>query len=255
MRSAQITLDGPPETHDRMRPLRERPPDVRRHPRQHRAVRRPPADRRTGQPRHLQRRRGRDACSTCSPSAGSVAGSPCTRAGSSPSTTARAPRARRTRRRASPCRSSPWSSGRSSRVRASWGSRPPSFRSRSARRARRCAPTSWSSARAASSTSAGTPSGNAREVIGHLRSWRDPNDRVLEVAALRPLHRRGLPLLHRPPDLHGRLRPSRDARPRRRLEVLDVPDDLPRAGRGVRRRRRGGEATGLRHALLPLTPV
>ena len=39
----------------------------------------------------------------------------------------------------------------------SWGSRRPSSRSRSAHRARRSAPTSWSWAPAASSTSAGTP--------------------------------------------------------------------------------------------------
>ena len=57
--------------------------------------------------------------------------------------------------------------------------------------------------------------GNHREVVGHLRSWRDPERPGAQVAALRPVRRRGLPRLHRAADLHGRVRAPRDARPRR----------------------------------------
>ena len=59
-----------------------------------------------------------------------------------------------------------------------------------------------------------------------------------EVAALRPVHRRGMPFVHRPPDLHGRLRPPPDDGSRR-CQVLDVPPHPSTPGRGVRRCRRG----------------
>ena len=51
--------------------------------------------------------------------------------------------------------------------------------------------------------------GNPHEVIGHLRSWRDPNDRVLKWLRYDPFTDEGLPLVHRAADLHGRLRPPR----------------------------------------------
>jgi uncharacterized protein len=97
--------------------------------------------------------------------------------------------------------------------------------------------------------------GNHREVIGHLRSWRDPNDRVLKWLRYDPFADEGcrgciaLPTCmggcahHAMSDRAGDSKCS-TFRTTYREQVADFARSAEAAG-----------ATGLRHALLPLVPV
>jgi uncharacterized protein len=97
--------------------------------------------------------------------------------------------------------------------------------------------------------------GNHREVVGHLRSWRDPNDRVLKWLRYDPFADEGcrgcvaLPTCmggcahHAMNDRAGDSKCS-TFRTTYREQVADFARAADAAG-----------ATGLRHALLPLLPV
>ena len=180
VRDAQITLDGPAETHDLMRPLRNGRGTFDVDPRQRR--RRAPTCCRsrcgsTSTPPTPTRPCG---SSTSWSSAASPARSRSIPSGSSPTPTRPAPRARPTGRAASPCRSSPRSSAAFLAAAYERGLAEPAL-----------------------PEPVGTPCtavrvnelvvgargelykcfdsvGDAREVVGHLRSWQDPNDRVLK---------------------------------------------------------------------------
>ena len=124
--------------------------------------------------------------------------------------------------------------------------RRPSCRRRSGRRARPSGPTSSSSARVASSTSATTPSAT-HEVIGHLRSWQDPNDRVLKWLRYDPFADEGCRSCIALPTCMGGCAHNQMTDPRR-LEVLDVPADPSRQVEEYADAAEAGEATGPRHA-------
>ena len=97
--------------------------------------------------------------------------------------------------------------------------------------------------------------GNHREVIGHLRSWRDPNDRVLKWLRYDPFTDEGcraciaLPTCMGGCAHHAMLDRAGDSkcstfRTTYREQVTEFAATAEAA-----------DATGVRHALLPLTPV
>ena len=97
--------------------------------------------------------------------------------------------------------------------------------------------------------------GNKREVIGHLRSWRDPNDRALKWLRYDPFTDEGcraciaLPTCMGGCAHHAMLDRAGDSkcstfRTTYREQVTEYAATAEAA-----------DATGVRHALLPLTPV
>ena len=97
--------------------------------------------------------------------------------------------------------------------------------------------------------------GNQREVIGHLRSWRDPNDRVLKWLRYDPFTDEGcrsciaLPTCMGGCAHHAMLDRAGDSKCSTfRTTYREQVEEYAAAAEA-------GEATGLRHALLPLTPV
>ena len=97
--------------------------------------------------------------------------------------------------------------------------------------------------------------GNQREVIGHLRSWRDPNDRVLKWLRYDPFTDEGcrsciaLPTCMGGCAHHAMLDRTGDSKCSTfRTTYREQVEEYAAAAEAR-------EATGLRHALLPLTPV
>ena len=97
--------------------------------------------------------------------------------------------------------------------------------------------------------------GNQREVIGHLRSWRDPNDRVLKWLRYDPFTDEGcrsciaLPTCMGGCAHHAMLDRAGDSKCSTfRTTYREQVEEYAAAAEAR-------EATGLRHALLPLTPV
>jgi uncharacterized protein len=97
--------------------------------------------------------------------------------------------------------------------------------------------------------------GNQREVIGHLRSWRDPNDRVLKWLRYDPFADEGcraciaLPTCMGGCAHHAMLDRTGDSKCSTfRTTYREQVEEFAAAAEA-------GEVTGLRHALLPLTPV
>jgi uncharacterized protein len=97
--------------------------------------------------------------------------------------------------------------------------------------------------------------GNHREVVGHLRSWHDPNDRVLKWLRYDPFTDEGcrsciaLPSCMGGCAHHARLDPGGDSKCSTfRTTYREQVEEYAAAAEA-------GETPGLQHALLPLTPV